>query len=482
MRSFSAVPETASDLRQGACLSVADRYLPLMAHAASAVPTEAEASARFWARKIRHLRWKINVGWWCEYVLPTAFISATLFTVVVLFGRREGWPEQYFQYAAVAATLLPLLAAAALSARRFISLSAARTRLEYTLALESRLSSAAAGVGAWPSRTAWKSGGWRWNWKRLFGVPILCAALVTAAFVIQIPAVVRTLPPPVAKPPALAAVEEWLAKLEKAPEIDPVSLEQLKEEAAELAQQDPAGWYSEPSLEAADHLKGRLDAGLRSLEQSATKLESVLSEASSGSLTESRAEGLNRELQSALGAVQGNVPGMNRELSGQLGALDPSKLRNLSPDQLKQWKERLEEMRTAAGTGSGGEKEGAADGNSGSEDGEGKEGDGDGEKAGDRGGRGGRSPGDGATPLSFEKSPAYLNSKKSEGMENEDFSTATIGDQVGVSAGQHEVDHSVPDRAASGGAAAAGGEGGDAVWLQQGVVPEERRRIREFFK
>jgi hypothetical protein len=93
----------------------------------------------------------------------------------------------------------------------------------------------------------------------------------------------------------------------------------------------------------------------------------------------------------------------------------------------------------------------------------------------------GVSRGPGTAPVKLASTPTDLATKQTEPVPNEDLRQAALGDAVGLSAGQHEVDKSKQYRAANGGAAGAG-EGAGAVWQQQHVTPEERKRLQQFFQ
>jgi hypothetical protein len=339
----------------------------------------------------------------------------------------------------------------------------ARAKIESGLHLHTRLSAAAAGVGSWPEADRWHATLWRWHWRKLAVLPLCSAAILAAALLLPIvPNAGERAKPPIAKPPALEKVETMLEKLAATPAIEPASIEAVQQEAQQLAKQDPADWYSHATLEAADHLKSKLESGLKSLGDNAAKLEKLL-----GQNPAEAGAAWNEKLQGALTALQGNVPGLNSELAKELGGLDPSKMMTLTPEQLQQLKNALAEAKQAAGKGKGqGDQS----------DGEGEETE-DGENAPDPG----VSRGPGTAPVKLASTPADLGTKKTEAVPNEDLRHAALGDVLGMTAGQHEIDKSKQHRAADGGAATAG-EGAGAVWQQQHVTPEERKRLQQFFQ
>ena len=197
--------------------------------------------------------------------------------------------------------------------------------------------------GRWPEAIPGRA--WKWNWRRLAIIPLVCAALIAAAFLVQIEPRHKPLPLPTAKPPALAQVEEWLNKLAQSPAIDPASLEQPRQEAEQLAKQQAQDWYSHAGLEAADHLKTQVEAGMRTMEKNASKIDGALGVAMRAELSDSEANALGTELAGALSALEGNVPSLDRSMASKLGQIDPSKLRSLTRDQIKELQKRLRESK-----------------------------------------------------------------------------------------------------------------------------------------
>jgi hypothetical protein len=422
-----------------------------------------EASAPFWTRRVRWTQVRINAAWWLQSLLPALFVATLALVILVLAGRRAGWPGRVLESGALAAIGIALAASYFLARRHFVSLAEARAHVESVLALRSRLSAAAAGICTWPPRGEWRAGVVRWNWPRLVGPPALCAGLLGAAFWIPISRPEPVAPLPIAMPPALATATEWLDALEKSEAIDPASLEQPREQAEQLGDQDPAEWYSHASLEAADHLRAKLQAGMRALDQNAAAIDSALSAASASALSDAQAAALADQIGGALDAMTGNIPGLDRALAEKLREIDPAKLRQISPEQLRSMRDRLQKARGECRECLG----------------EGKPREGEGEEG--RTGNGGVQRGPGTAPITLSREPTDLKTDRTDTLESEDFSRAAMGDRAGVSAGAHEVDRAAGHRAASGGAAAQGA-GANAVWLQQNVSPEERRRLREFFK
>ncbi len=412
------------------------------------------------------MRRLLNAGRLVETALPAIFLSSIGLAAAVLVARRSGADGRLLW--GLGALALGLVFALSFRKEKpcFLSLAEARTRLEAELHLHTRLSAAAAGVGRWPAPEQWRAGLWRWNWRRLLVLPLGSVVLLAGAVLWPIFPAAPVKPLPLARPPALEKVESWLEALAQTEALEPESLAALRQEAQQLARQDPAEWYSHASLEAADHLKEKLQAGLRTLGDNTARLEKLLGQ--SPAEADSTWSG---QLQSALAALEGNVPGLDRALAMKLAGLDASKFKSLTPEQVEALRRQLAEAKAA----------GRAGGNNPSthQDGDGETG--EESEGGDGLGQGGTNHGPGTGPLKLGETPVALGTKETEGLQNGDLSRAALGDALGMSAGQHATDHEQTGRAASGGEAAAG-EAAGAVWQQPNLVPEERKRLQQFFQ
>ncbi len=423
------------------------------------IAVERTASA-FWCRKVRRVQLRVNLGWVLNAMLPLLFTGCVVMMALTLAGRRAGWPPAALAWAGAGIAIAILLTSFLRCSSHFISFESARAKLEDVLGLHNRLSAAAAGIGDWPPRESWKNGHWPWNWRRLGVLPVAGVALLIAALLIPIPVQRAAGLPPMATPPSLETVQEWLAELEKNEALEPESLEPIKEQAEELARQDPGEWYSHASLEAADHLRRKLENGLQNMAQNAGKLDSSLNDAA-GEMSEAEAAQWKEQTENALSALEGNLPGLSRELAGKLRQIDPSKLRSLTAAQIAELREKLAEAKGACEKCLGGLPI--------AERGEGP-------------GRGGIDRGPGTAPLSLEEDETNLNTDKIEALNGSNLGDVALGDRVGMSDAVHDVDKSADHRAANGGAVGSAGSGADAVWLQQNTTPEERRRLRNFFQ
>ena len=284
------------------------------------------AARDFWTSRGRRLCWRINLGWMLDVFSLAAFVALAVFSGLLVTARRMGGTPLWLPVAGAGLFLVAAALCYGQARRRFATRSEALARLDAALGLQTRLSAAAQGVGRWPGSEAWRALPWRWNWSRLALPPAMGLLLVVAAGWIPLSTPQNLIP--TVKPPALAEVESWLEKLEETPEIDRACLEPARQQAAELARQEPAQWYSHPSLEAADHLRGQLALGMQTLEGRTAQISNLL-DAASVPMTPAEAAAWQAELGKALSGLEGNLPTLNPELAGQLREIDASRLKPL---------------------------------------------------------------------------------------------------------------------------------------------------------
>ena len=398
-----------------------------------------------------------------EMFVPIGAAVTLLLVAAVLLVRRIA-PAQA-GLGAITVALLAIAAAAAFwrARRHFVSEADTRALLDYSLGLRSRLSAASAGVGEWP-QGGQSAAVFHWKGARIL-VPLLaCAALLVAAFLVPISSNAARGTQVTAKPPALAEVEEWLERLEQEPAVEPESVAALQEQTDEIAHQDPEKWYSHASLEASEHLRQQLGAGLRNLDAAAAKLESLLADVEQSAVgSEADAAEWKSDLQAALAGLDASALGLDARLAQQLREIDPSKLRAIDPERLRELQKQLRDARGVCkeclGEGEAEEYAVVAGG----------------------AGRGGVNRGPGTAPLTLNETASEAGSTKTEAVSNEDLSRAAPGDLLAVSAGEHEVDRTVAPQNAAGGRAVSGA-GADAVWNATNLPPDEQQRLRAFFQ
>jgi hypothetical protein len=468
-----------------------------------AVAREMDVEAgKFWRAASRRLAREINVGWWLAAWLPIAFCFAVAGMVAVLsarwrFPEAVGWVWLGIGLAIAAAAV----AAWSLSRARFESDAAARVRLEDALGLRTRLSAAAAGVGAWPARPERSREGWPvvWQWRRPAALVAFTAVMLYAAARVPIADADAGRRHAIEKPTDARIVETWMEEVQQEKLVDEKSVEEVDRKIAELMERPKETWYEHASLEAAGALKEQTQADLRELagnlakaEQAAAALQSMVD-----SLPADLREALAREFAAAALALEAGSFKPAGELADLLRDLRPADLARLTPEQWRALKARLAAnraaLREALANCEGfdlGDVEGWCEECSGCK----PCGECEGCKAGKacqkrctacgrsaRPGRGGINRGRGDAALTFGERND-LGTKRTEKLSKElDAERAAPDEVLAVVDGEHEVDAKAYTGPRAGGAVAGEGDGGSAVQVNT-LLPAEQATVRRFFQ
>ncbi|MGH8045977.1 MAG: hypothetical protein ACREKL_01915 [Chthoniobacterales bacterium] len=422
-------------------------------------------SQRYWKRQGGRVALRYNVGWWLAAFLNYSAAVCIVFACVLLILRQANVATQGAWIGLAVAIVLCALAAWLRNRRRFFTTEDGMVRLDVQLELNSRLTSAAAGVGEFPDASR-AADGWRWRWLRMLAPVAGCTLFIAAAALIPIG---RTQAAATVEPPSSwTQVESWVEQLEKSDVADKKTLEELREKLDSLKDRPTDEWYSQNSLEAGDNLRDQSRDAIRALQRDMQTAAMTLSAAEQFSEQMSAADmksaqgGLDKALE---GLELGKMP-LNKELLEQLKKADLSKLKTLSPEQLAKMQKRLKE-----GAGVCKSCVGANEG--------------DGYlmalyRVGQNPGNGAPTRGPGTVPLQLNPRETELNSKTTAGLNSTDLDSALPGDVVGMATGEHKVDKTAYNGPAAAGAASTG-QGGDAVW-RDSLTPEERGMLKRFFK
>lgn len=429
-------------------------------------PSEAH---RFWQKKARFVLLRQNLGCWLEAFLPALLVSTFLFASTLLILRKMDARTTGAWFGYGAALFTAAVIGFMISRRKFFTKADALVRLEAALHLHNRLTAAAAGVGDWPAPIDSPDAGLRWRFEKIFWPVVGSALLVWAATSVPLFSAKTDARPPTDQPLAWSQVQSWTDALEKEKLVEKTALEKLRAQLDELRIQDPDQWYNYSSLEAGDNLRQETEQSLRALQHDLQSVADALAAAQKfgDQMSAADLQNVNDALKKALQGLQlGNLP-LNKELLAQLENFDPSKIRQLTPEQLAELQKRLKEGAGVCGhcLGNGGDKNRDALM----------------ALINQQTGSGGPGGGGGPAPLNLKKDETQLGTNKSESIANDDLTRATPGDLLGVSKGEHEVNKNDYSGPVAAGAIQSLGQGGETVWKDE-LTPQERDTLQRFFK
>lgn len=309
-----------------------------------------------WEAKAAKLARQVNCGWWVQAWMQIAVPSCLVLACGILLFRSQG-SELALSAAALrvavgALVVIVSLVAWLVARRNFISREVALVRLEAKLELEGALSSALAGVGAWPAIAAEGgagAAGFRWRLARVV-LPGLLAVLVLGGSLMVPLGSTAELTAATEEPAAWGQMEDWLETLEEEEVVDPHSVDEVRARIEQLRDHPEEEWFSHSSLEAGDSLKQALGQSIESMGQGLEMAEQTLAaleSAGGGAATEGLREQLAQQYQETTSRLQASSLKLDPELLAQLAKLDPSQLQQLDPEALKELRERL---RKASGT------------------------------------------------------------------------------------------------------------------------------------
>lgn len=421
--------------------------------------------------------WRINTVAWLERAAPLVFAALSVAAGVFYALRRLEGPV-----AGGVVALAGLLAGAAgyafWKARTgFFGRREARALLEYRMGLDSALSAAEAGVGAWPERPGPEAEGClRWRASGVLGWLAGGVVILVVGLALPLPTPAPGFARATEKPPALTQTEAWLEQISQLALAEPETVEALSERARGLAERSTEEQYTHSALEAADTLRGQTEAAIRSLaaelDAAAAALEPL--ENPAAGLSEEQLGALAARLGAALQGMKEGRLAANSELLKAMPAATAAGLRSLTPEQAARLREQLGRAGKAATGVVGAEGKGAMVA---AADPDGKMTLGPGPEF----GSGAPERGPGHAPMYFNSAASDAGAGKTETVNNDDLARAALGDLLGTERGEHELD---PERASgpsAAGAVAAPATGGDVVWVDH-LTPAERAALKDFFK
>jgi len=435
-------------------------------------------SGKRWTSRANAVSRRINLGWWWQ---SSSIVLAALLLVLglaILCFRTIGSADLEAGMALFAVVTMMFVAGVLgwiFSRRKFVDVGDGFVRLEERLRMKNRLTVAAAGIGTWPEfqKVDFSRLGLRWNWSMTLLPTFLALIVVSAAVVIPIPEKEMGDEFAVNEPGPWGQMEDWLATLEEEEVIDEASLDEFEEKIEELRNQPEEEWYSHASMEATDTLKDGLGREIRDIAAAMEMLERDLGllKEFSAELSEESRERLLQEFQDALDQLGNSGLEMSQSLREKLAGIDPAKLSQSTLSQMTDAE--LEALRQQLGEAS--ESLGSMEGLPSIESGQMLA-----LVPGQQPGQGAVQRGRGDAPLFFgDKND--LGTENLEEVKNQDLSRAALGELVGVGETEREIDET-PAGPIAGGGVFSTGVGGEAVWRDEALLPDEKALLKRYFK
>jgi hypothetical protein len=455
------------------------------------------ATQTAWQTHARRVAHKVNFAWWLQRFSTPLLVSALIGTGLLLWLRRQNPTISPLQWLAITSGVLAVIAVITwfLSRRNFETPEQSMVRIEAAMRMRSGLSAALAGVAPWPEMPEKVDAGLRWHWKRALLPPLAALLLLTAGLLIPISRLIPESRTP-DQPQAWERTESELAKLEEEKVIDQEYIEEVRKKIDDLRAQEPEQWFSHASMEATDNMRKEHRAETKRLEremsQAAKALEGLQKNPQLGEKEKAR---LANEFDQAMEAMKNGAMKPNPALMEQLKNLDPQQLGKLTPEQMQQLQQNLqqnaEKLKGEGQQGEGGQGEewldelladGSHPGDKGEGQGQGEgQGDGEGEGEGENGpGKGGINRGPGHDPNLLGKASQELETGDVQGLKATDLSRARPGDLLELQDGEHDVDTSA-SKLSGGGDVSDTGKGGDRVW-RDSLDPQEQKALKKFFE
>lgn len=433
---------------------------------------------RLWTRQALSVARRINLGWWWQksglITAASLLVVALVFLCIRTIGSAEMDPATAI-WPVLAMLILSTTVGWMLSRKRFVGPNQGFVRLDEKLGMRNRLTSASNGVGTWPEffEPPADKVGLRWNWP-MATVPILIAlAVVAAAVLVPIPEREVSEDLSTNEPRPWEEMQDWLATLEEEEVIDEASLEEFEEKIEELRNQPEEEWYSHASMEATDTLKDGLGREIRDVADAMDALErnmGLLKEYSA-ELSEGSRDRLMKEFQDALDQLGNSGLEMNQALREKLAGIDPSQLAEGTLGQMSA--SDLENLRKQLSDAS--EKLGSMEGLPPCEE------------CNTLAMVPGMQPGEGAVKRGRGDAPLFfgdedkLGTENLEEVRNTDLSRAALGELIGVGETERDIDETRVGPVAGGGVSSTG-QGGDAVWRDDALLPQEKALLKRYFK
>ncbi|GEM_PF-1331311 len=418
-----------------------------------------------WLREARALQLKLRLGWALQWLSPALLLLGLLF-MFVIYGLRwqEGWSS--WTLLGMSGLLLLLVLWGWLKSQRpELSLERALARLELSRKLDQRLTMAHAGRCPWPDPTVEEELPLQFRWKKILSPLLLCLCLIGLGRWLPLPLEKKIADPVRLEPAAWKQMEELAERLQEEEWLDEAPLEELQEQVAELRARDPSTWYKPGSLEATDSLMQQLQQDARSMQQGLNQ-SARLMELAAMALNQQRVgaeqeQAFREVLQQQLQRMAGDTLNLTPEQMQQLEQMARQQLADMNPQQLQ----RLEDMMRQQGDNLGACMNAAGMRMLAGE--------------GMQPGQGGISRGGGPSELTFKAAESMLLPPVNLALQSRDLRSPVIGEILEIRDSEHE--DTVKETSQRAGEFSSQGRGA-AVVEEQSFLPEEGKRLQDFFQ
>lgn len=420
-------------------------------------PWVSDCKQRYWDRRARQLKRRLNLGWVLELVRIPLMVFGFCAALILAAMRRGGVGEWGCAVLFLAA-LIGVLGFGVWSARPFwVSLDKAFARLDVAMGWNSRLSAARQGVGTWPEPPQSTVGsGAEWRWGRVMSPWILLAVLSSTAFWVPRRAA-HAGRESVERPPSLQEAEELLAELEQNAVLAPENFEVFKDQLEQLKSKPQSEWYSHHALEAASQLKAEVESGARMAVEQLTRLEEALEAPGGADSGSQQFSEMQDRLRDALEGIASSPVGLDPQLASRLKEL--ASRNGTDPLDWRDLQERLCKARECCGKCLKAGFKRVTEHPTGNpvvtED------------------------GGSQVDLQFGATPTDLGTAVGESLPEADLSKALPGDAVQERRLAPKAEDS--SRVVSPEAASVRQSSAHAVWTQRPLPPAEQRRLRTFY-
>lgn len=430
-------------------------------------------SAADWKRQATQLAWFANVAWVVHRLLPLWAFLNLFFCIGWVLVRDHLASTTPFWWGYACGLFGVWLVAYFQAKGQFLDQQDGLVRLEQHLGLKNRLSAAMAGKVDWPVYRSVEN--FPYTLVPTHAYTGLVVSFVLLFVATMLPSIQGEAPvhyDAMEQPVAWEELEAMIAEVEPEAIIEERALQQLEEKLQQLRDQSPELWYTQSSLEAGEALKQQTLHDLAELAGHMQTAASILEARQQMDLTVADTEALDAAMEAALdGMAMGTLPLASEPLSELQASLASENLPLLDEAQMEALAQAMQSasdsLCEACALGAGeltaeGFAESLAAGSM-------------------KPGQFGINRGPGDAPLTLKATPTELQAAKKEGVSNEDFRNAALGETLETRTRPDSPDEAADAFELDTSDSAVQGRGGDVIW-RSNLTPDERALLEDFYQ